>query len=93
MKAQNERYQELERMLTVFVFAALAMFVGYLGCAIAGQSILKIVFAVLAILISGFGLWILGVNKELTHHRSLWITSSFCSITLCIIVSLFCQFP
>ncbi len=93
MNAPKDHHQELERMLTVFVLAALVLFVAYLALAVVGQPVLKLVSAVLAILISIFSLWVLVNTKELLKQRSLWLSCSFASITLCIIVSLLCQFP
>ncbi len=93
MNTRHDRFQELERLLSIFVLAAAVLFVGYLVSAACCLSVLKIVLAVLTIVISAFGLWVLIKARELTNPRGLWLTCSFFCIPLCVIVSLICNFP
>ena len=93
MADNRMRYREFERFLTTIVFAALALFIVYLVSASFGWGVLKIVCAVLAIILSLFGLWNLYSSKELMKARSLWLTYSYGSLILCTVVSLLCNFP
>ncbi len=93
MKEKKDRYQELETMLTVFVILDLLLFIGYLATAIAAVTVAKILCAVFAILVAGYGLWVLYNTRELTKQRSLWLTCAFGGILLCTAVSLLCNFP
>ncbi len=93
MKQKQDRYHELETMLTVFVILDLLLFIGYLATAITAVLAAKIICAVLAIAVSGYGLWVLYNTRELTRQRSLWLTCSFGGILLCTAVSLLCNFP
>ena len=93
MAGNRSRYREFERFLTVILLAALALFLLYLLAAGLGWSVVKIVAAIIAILLAGFGLWNLYAAKELLKSRSLWLTCGCCSVILCTIVSLLCNFP
>ncbi len=93
MKNKHDHYKELERVLTVFVLADLAMFIGYLAAAIAMIPVLKIIFAGLVIAVSCFGIWLLFNTKEFKQPRSSWIRMAFCCILLCVTVSMLCNFP
>ncbi len=88
----KDQFQELEHMLTIFVFVDLALFVAYLIFAAASLLVAKILFAVLALVVAAYGLWVLYNTREILKQRSLWITCSFGAIILCTIVSLICQF-
>jgi hypothetical protein len=53
----------------------------------------KIIFAVLIFLLSGVCLFTLYTSQELLKTRSLWLTAAFCSLVLCTLVSLLCNYP
>ncbi len=89
----QDHFKDLEHMLSVFVLADLALFVGYLVCAATSVVIGKVLCAILALVVAGYGLWVLFNTKEILKQRSLWITFSFGAIALCTVVSLICQFP
>lgn len=93
MAERQNRYQELEKFLTTILFVDLGCFLAYLISAGLGGTVLKIIFAVAAILIAAYSLWTLFCTKELLRPRSLWLTSAFGSVTLCTIVSLLCNYP
>ena len=93
MAKKRNRYKELEQLMTVALIACAVIFVLYLVCAIAGILWLKIVTAVFAILLCAGGLTFLYLTKELLRQRSLWLTTGFLSVLLCIVVSLILNFP
>ncbi len=93
MAQKRNRYKELEQLMTVALIASAVIFVLYLICAIAGILWLKIVTAVFVILFCVAGLAFLYLTKELLRQRSLWLTTGFLSVLLCIAVSLILNFP
>ncbi len=93
MAQKKDRYPELEQLLTIVIFLDLFLFIGYLICGITSALIGKILLAILCFVLSGYGLWVLFANRELTTPRSLWMSCSFGSIVICTLVSLICNFP
>ena len=93
MAQKRNRYQEMEQLLTVALIASAILFVLYLICAIASILWLKIVIAVIAMLFCLAGLALLYLTKELLRQRSLWLSTGFFSVFLCILVSLILNFP
>lgn len=90
---KNNRYKQLEQLLTLCLLAALALFVVYLIAAGRGITWLKILSAVLCFVLPGGCLWLLYSSKELLKSRSLWLSMSFGGIVLCTLVSLLVHFP
>ena len=93
MERRQPRFRQLESLLTLILYAVLAMFIAYLVTAALGLVVVKIILAVVAILVSGFCEWMLYCAKELFKPRGLWLTCAFGSVILCTIVSLICNFP
>ena len=93
MAQKRNRYKEMEQLMTVALIASAVIFILYLICAIAGILWLKVVTAVFAILFCFGGLAFLYLTKELLRQRSLWMTTGFLSVLLCIVVSLILNFP
>ena len=93
MAPKHNRYKEMEQLLTVALIASAVIFVLYLICAIAGILWLKVVTAIFTILFCLAGLAVLYLTKELLRQRSLWLSTGFLSVLLCIIVSLILNFP
>ena len=93
MDQQKRQYKDLEMFLTILIFTMLALFLFYLVMAGNGQSVLKILSAVLIFCVSGFGLWLLHGSKELLRQRSIWMTLSFLSGSICTLVSLLTAYP
>ncbi len=93
MDPKKRQYKDLEMFLTVLVVAMLVLFVFYLVMAGMGQTVLKILGAVLIFGISGFGLWLLYTSRELLRQRSIWMSLSFACCTICTLVSLLAGYP
>ena len=93
MAQKRNRYKEMEQLMTVALIASAVLFVLYLICAIAGIVWLKVVIAVITILFCLAGLAFLYLTKELLRQRSLWMTTGFLSVFLCLVVSLILNFP
>ena len=93
MAEKRSNYKQLEHFLSMLLFFSLGMFVLYLVTAGFGIVILKILFAILVVLLSGFCLWLLYKTKELLRNRSLYLTCAFGSMVLLTIVSLICNYP
>ncbi len=91
--ANNNRYKEMETILTALLLSCTVIFVLYLIVAGAGIVWLKVMTSVLIFLISVGSLAFLYMTKELLRQRSLWMTSGFFSLILCTLVSLILAFP
>lgn len=93
MENKQRSFRTLERFLSLILYADLALFIAYLVTAATGLIVLKIVFAVIAMLVAAFCEWMLYCTRELLKPRGLWLTCAFFSIILCTAVSLICNFP
>ena len=93
MAQKPNRYKELEQLMTVALIASAILFVLYLICAIAGILWLKVVMAIITMLFCLAGLAFLFLTNELLRQRSLWMTTGFVSVFLCLVVSLILNFP
>ena len=93
MTSKRNRYKEMEKMMTTGLIADGILFLLYLIFAAAGVIWLKVILAILTILIALAGLAILYLSQELLKTRSLWLSTGFFSVFLCILVSLILSFP
>lgn len=90
---RRNKFRELERKLTMVIFADLVLFLLTLAAGGVGIGWLKIVIGVCTILISGLGCAFLVLIKEYRRRRSWWMLSAFGSMLLCTLVSLITRFP
>ena len=93
MNDNQSSYRFFEQMMTILLFVAVGFFILYLVMAGIGAVAWKIIFAVLIFLLSGVCLFTLYTSQELLKSRSLWLTAAFCSLVLCTLVSLLCNYP
>lgn len=93
MNENQSNYRFFEQFMTIILFVDLAVFLLYLITAGIGAVVMKIIFAVVAFLLSGVSLFVLYSSKELLKPRSLWLTAAFSSVVVCTLVSLLCQYP
>lgn len=93
MNENQSSYRFFEQFMTIMLFVGLAFFVLYLIMAGIGIAAMKIIFAILSILLSGVCLFTLYTSKELLKPRSLWLTTAYCSLIVCTVVSLICNYP
>ena len=93
MNDNQSGYRFFEQLMTILLFVALAFFVLYLIMAGIGAVAMKIVFAILIFLLCGVCLFTLYTSQEWLKTRSLWLTAANCSLVLCTLVSLLCNYP
>ena len=93
MATNHIRYKQLELYMTYALLADAALFVFYLLFAGLGIAWAKIIFAVLAIVLSIACLAVLYLSRELLRRRSLWITVGAAAVLVCILFSLLLKFP
>ena len=91
--AKRNRYKEMEKMMTVVLITDAALFLLYLIFAGAGVVWLKWVCGILNILISCAGLAFLYMSRELFKQRSLWLSTGFFAIVVCVLASMILAFP
>ena len=83
----------MEQLLTRALIIGAVLFVLYLITATAGILWLKVLSAIVIILVSAAGLGLLYMSKELLKQRSLWLTTGFFGLLICVICSLVLAFP
>lgn len=93
MAERSNRYQEMDRTMTMIIIGTALDFLVFLICSGAGILWLKVITAILAIVVPVLCLGLLYLSQELLRQRSLWLTTGFGSIFVCTIVSLICNFP
>lgn len=93
MANPNNRYKEMERIITVALVAVAILFIIFLFSSGFGTIWLKILSALIAVAISGGCLWMLYQSQELLKERSLWMSLSAAAIIICIIASLLLNYP
>ncbi len=93
MNEDVNRYKQLDRMMSWALIADAAVFILYLFGAGFGVLWLKVLTAIITICVSGLCLYILYLTKELTRHRSLWMTLGAGAILLLVLLSLILGYP
>ncbi len=91
--AKQNRYKKMEQLMTRLLILTAILFVLYLITAAANILWLEILSAIAVILISAAGLGILYMSKELLKQRSLWLTTGFFGLLICVICSIVLAFP
>lgn len=91
--AKRNRYKEMEKMMTALLIIDAVIFLLYLIFAGAGVAWLKWVCGILNLLISGAGLAFLYLSRELLKQRSLWLSTGFFALLVCVLASLILAFP
>ena len=91
--APNNRYRQLEKLMTSALIADGVLFLLYLIFAACGVIWLKVVLALCVILISGGCLALLYLSKELLRKRSLWMSTAAAAALVCLLFSLILNFP
>lgn len=90
---RRNKFRELERGLTLVIFADLILFVLTLAAGGVGIGWLKVIVGILTIIISGLGCAFLVLINEHKRRRSWWMLSAFGSMLLCTLVSLITNYP
>ena len=93
MSEKKNHYRDLERFILLCLALATIVFIAFLTAAGTGNIALKIIYAILAIGISGFCLWILYLRRELLRQRSLWLSVWSAAIVICILAAIILHFP
>ena len=93
MRAKRNHYKELE-LSTIFVLIAnIILFVFFLIAAANGIGWLKLVLFIVTLLMALLSLLLLYFNGELTRQRSLWLTTSFAAIAVCVLIAFIINYP
>lgn len=93
MAKKKSRYKALDELMTKVLIADGCIFLLYLLFAGFGIGFLKVVFAILGLGLSALCLGFLYLTNELLRKRSLWMTAGAAAVIICIIVSLFANYP
>jgi len=93
MAPKNNRYKEMEQMMTALLIFNAIIFVLFLVVSGAGIVWLRVLTAILTLGLSGLCLLFLYLSQELLRQRSLWMTTGFFSLLICTVASLILAFP
>lgn len=93
MEKKRNRYKAMERSVTLILLADLLMFVFYLIAAGNGIVWLKIILFILAMAIAVLCLMFLYRTGEIGKQRSLWMSTAFAAIAVCLLFSLILNYP
>lgn len=93
MTNDAKRFQQLEKLLTAVLCAALFLFIVYLIAAGSGVIWLKVLSAIFVLFISILVLTYLKITNLLSRARTLWISTAACCLIICVLFSLILNFP
>lgn len=93
MSGKRNRYREFERFTVLGLAIATIFFIAFLSAAGTGNVWLKVIYAIVAIGICGFFLWLLYQRRELLRPRSFWMSVWSAAIIICILASIILNFP
>lgn len=93
MGKQHNRYKQMERYMTMALALDVVLFLLFLIYSGAGVIWVKVITAIFSMLLSAAGIAFLYMSKELLRPRSLWMTTAFVSIIVCVLFSLILGFP
>lgn len=91
--AKRMRYKQIDQLLTIVLLSDTAVFILYLVFAASGLTILKVVTAIIAFVVSALSLAYLYMLGEFKKTRSRWLVMGFSAIILCTLVSVVLNFP
>ena len=91
--AKRMRYKQIDQLLTIVLLSDTAVFILYLVLAALGLTVLKVVTAIIALVLSALSLAYLYMIGEFKKARSHWLVMGFSAIILCTLVSLVLNFP
>ena len=83
----------MERSTTLILFADLLFFIFFLIAAANGIVWLKVILFILTFFLSLLCLLFLFYAGELIKQRSLWMTTAFAAICICVLLSLILNYP
>ena len=89
----RNRYQQMQDIMTKALLTDVAAFIIFLITAGNGVTWLKVVAAIASIIISLGSLAFLFLSQELLKKRSLWLSTGFFSVFMCVLASLILAYP
>ena len=87
----RNRYQQMQEMMTKALLTDVAAFIIYLIAASNGVTWLKAAAAIASIIVSLSSLAFLFLSQELL--KSLWLSTGFFSVFMCVLASLILAYP
>ena len=93
MKRTNNRYNQLERIITTVLASASGIFILYMFGAGNGIHWLKSFCAILSLLSSAGSFGYLYLIREWRKRRSLWMAVWAAALFICTVASLILHFP
>lgn len=91
--AKRNRYREMESTMAKIILGDVLVFALYLVFSGMGQTVLKVITAIIAMFGSLLCVGWLYLTGEFKRRRSLWMVTIFISILICMVVSLVLRYP
>ena len=92
-RRSRNRYREMENIMSKIILGDVLVFILYLVCAGYAWHVLKVITAIIAIFGSLLCVGWLYLTGEFARRRSLWMTTVFICIVICVVVSLLLGYP
>ena len=93
MASKQNRYKQMQALVSKVLLVDLAMFILYLIFAGTGIIWLKVIFTIFIIIVSLCVLTFLYLCGELLRKRSRWMSASAAAIFVCTLASLILNYP
>lgn len=91
--AKRNRYREMESFMTKILVGDTIVFILFLLFCAKGFTVAKVITAIISIIVSLLSMAWLFITGELARRRSLWMSTGFGAIFLCLLVSLILKYP
>lgn len=91
--AKRNRYREMESFMTKILIGDAIIFVLFLIFCAKGYTVAKVIAAIVSIIASLLSMAWLFITGELARRRSLWMSTAFGAIFICLLVSLVLKYP
>lgn len=93
MADRKRKFKDFERYITLCLSVATIVFIAFLIASGTGNIPMKIIYALVAIAICGYCLWLLYQKNELLRRRSFWMSVWAGAVIICCLASLILNFP
>jgi len=93
MAARRNRYKEMKRYMSCALITDTVLFALFLLFAGLGIIWMKVILSILVIFLSCACLIFLSLTQELLRSRSLWMSTTAAAILICLLISLFLNYP
>lgn len=92
-RKRRNRYREMESLMTKILLGDTLVFILFLIFSSHGWTVVRVIAAIIAIVVSLLAMAWLFITGELVRRRSLWMSTGFGAIFVVLLVSLILKYP